>query len=103
MQFSSIQPIDRALSGATIPDQSGPGSNGNEGVRRIPQSPSITGTSLLCCLVSYPGHSTEVQLGYSTAPANWAMSAWIKLFFYTCFKEDTLFKNEVEFTKRNEQ
>ena len=29
---SSIQPTDRALSGATIPGQSGPGSNGNEGV-----------------------------------------------------------------------
>ena len=38
--------MDRALSGATIPDQSGPGSNDNEGVLRIPQSPSITGTSL---------------------------------------------------------
>ena len=30
MQFSFIQPIDRALSGATIPGQSGPGSNGNK-------------------------------------------------------------------------
>ena len=47
MQFSSIQPIDRALSGATIPGQSGPGSNVNEGVLRIPQSSSITGTSPL--------------------------------------------------------
>ena len=37
--------------------QSGPGSNGNEGVLRIPQSPSITGTSLSDYLVSYPGHS----------------------------------------------
>ena len=35
MQFSSIQPIDRALLGATIPDQSEPESNGNEGVLRI--------------------------------------------------------------------
>ena len=42
MHFSSIQPIDRALSGATIPDQSGPGSNGNEEVLYIPQSPNIT-------------------------------------------------------------
>ena len=38
MQFSSIQPIDRALSGATILGQSGPGSNGNEGVLRIPKA-----------------------------------------------------------------
>ena len=45
MQFSFIQPLDRVLSGATIPGQSGPGSDGNEGVFRIPQSPSITGTS----------------------------------------------------------
>ena len=57
MQFSSIQLIDRALSGATIPDQSGPGSNGKEGVLRIPQNSSITGTSLSDGLVSYPGHS----------------------------------------------
>ena len=47
---------------ATIPSQSGPGSNGNEGVLCIPQSFRITG--------SYP--STEVQSVYSTAPANWA-------------------------------
>ena len=46
-----------ALSGATIPGQSGPGSNGNEGLLFIPQSFSITGTSPIDCLVSYPGHS----------------------------------------------
>ena len=55
-QFSSIWPIDRALSGATTPDQSWPGSDGNEGVLRIPQSSSITGTSTSDCLISYPGH-----------------------------------------------
>ena len=37
--------------------QSGPGSDGNEGVLRIPQSSSIAGTSLSNCLVSYPEHS----------------------------------------------
>ena len=36
---------------------SGPESDGNEGVIRIPQSSSITRTSPLDCLVSYPGHS----------------------------------------------
>ena len=36
---------------------SGPGSDGNEGVLRIPQSSSITGTSPSDCSVSYPGHS----------------------------------------------
>ena len=57
MQFSSIQFLDRALSDVTIPGQSGPGSDGNEGVLCIPQSPSITGTSPSDCLVSYPEHS----------------------------------------------
>ena len=47
MQFISIKPID-----ATIPGQSEPGSNVNEGVLRIPKSPRITGTSPLDCLVS---------------------------------------------------
>ena len=37
---SSIKPIDRALSRATIPDQSGLGSNGNEVVLRIPKAPA---------------------------------------------------------------
>ena len=46
-----------ALSGATTPGQSGPGSNGNEEVFRIPQSSSFAGTSPSDCLVSYPGHS----------------------------------------------
>ena len=35
-QFSSIWPIDRALSGDANPGQSGPGSDVNEGVLRIP-------------------------------------------------------------------
>ena len=47
----------RALSGATTPGQSGPGSDGNEGVLRIPQISSTAGTSPSDCLVSYPGHS----------------------------------------------
>ena len=42
------------LSGATSPGQSGPGSDVNEGVFRIPQSSSITGTSPSDYLVSYP-------------------------------------------------
>ena len=43
MSSSSIRPIDRILSGATTPGQSGPGGDGNKGVRRIPESSSITG------------------------------------------------------------
>ena len=44
LKFWSIYPIDGTLTGATTPGQSGPGSNGNEGVLHIPQS-SIIGTS----------------------------------------------------------
>ena len=40
-----------------MPGQSGPGSDGNEGVLQIPQSFSVTGTSPSDCLVSYLGHS----------------------------------------------
>ena len=47
--------MDRTISGAKTPCQSGPGSDGNGGVLRIPQSPSITGASPSDCLVSYPG------------------------------------------------
>ena len=58
-QFCSIRSIDRALSGVTTRVQSGSRSYGNEGVLRIPQSSSITGTSPSDCLVSYLGHSLE--------------------------------------------
>ena len=44
------------LSGSTTPGKSEPGSNGNEGVLRIPQSSSITGVSPSDCLISYPGY-----------------------------------------------
>ena len=56
-QFSCSWLIDRTLSGATIPGQTEPGSNGNEWVLCISQRSSITGASLSDCLVSYPGHS----------------------------------------------
>ena len=51
IQFSSIQPIDKALSSATTLEQSGPISNGNEEVLCIPQSSRIIGTSPSDCLV----------------------------------------------------
>ena len=73
MQISSIWLIDRTLSGATTSGQSGPWSNGNKEVLRVPQSSSITGTLPSDCLVSYAGHSwgksylsAEKQLVYST-------------------------------------
>ena len=79
MSNSSIWSIDRTLSGATTPDQSGHGGNGNEEVLRIPQSSCITEASLSDCLMSYPGHllwesylSAEMQSVYSTASGDWA-------------------------------
>ena len=79
MSNSSIWPIDRTLSGNTIPGQSRPENNGNEGVHCIRQNSSITETSPSDCLVSYPGHSlresyssAQMQSVYSTAPANLA-------------------------------
>ena len=55
-QFNSIWSIRRTLSVAPTPGQSGPGSDGNEGVLQILQIASITGTSPSDCLVSYLGH-----------------------------------------------
>ena len=76
----SIWPLDRTLSGATTPGQSGPGSNANEVVHHIPLSSSITGASPSDGLMSYPGHllgggsylSAEMQSVYSTNQADWA-------------------------------
>ena len=83
MLNSSIWPIDRTLSGATTPGQSGPESNNNEGVLCIPQSSSITEASPSDCLVSYPGHllgesypSAEIQSAYSAAQADGATKCW---------------------------
>ena len=44
MSNSSIWPIDRILSAATTPGQSGTGSHGNEEVPHIPPNPK-TGSS----------------------------------------------------------
>ena len=58
----------------TIPGQSGPGSNGNEGILHITQSTRIEALPSNG-LVLYPGHlfgvsysSAEMQSAYSTAP-----------------------------------
>ena len=50
LQLSYIWLIDRTLSAATTPGQSGPGSNGNEGVFHIPQSSRNIGTSSSDCI-----------------------------------------------------
>ena len=76
---SSIWPIDRTLSVATTQCQRGSGSNNNDGVFCIPQSPK-TGDPPSDGLVSKPGHSlrrsyssVELQSAYSTVPADWAI------------------------------
>ena len=56
--FQAIQfSLNRTLSGATTPGQSGPGSDGSDGVLRIPQSSGIIRASTLGCLLSYPRDS----------------------------------------------
>ena len=49
MSNSSIWLIDRTLSGATTPSQSGPESDGNKTVLCIPQSSCITEASPSDC------------------------------------------------------
>ena len=62
MSNNFICPIDKIISGAITPGQSVPGSDGNEGVLRIPQSSSITGASPSDCLVSCPGDTLVLLL-----------------------------------------
>ena len=62
MSNSSIWFIDKTLSGATTLDQSGPGSNVNEGVLHFPQGSSITGASPSDYLISYTGLSCCVEV-----------------------------------------
>ena len=61
----AISPIDRNRSGATTPGQSGPGSNGYEGVLHIPQISKAIATPSNC-LVSYAGH----WLGWERTPTH---------------------------------
>ena len=80
---SSIWPIDMTLSGTTTPGQSGPESNGNEGVLHFLQI-SKDGSSPSDCLMSYPRHllgesypSAEMQSVYSTGhQVDWAVLIW---------------------------
>ena len=52
IQFSAIWHIDVILSGATIPVQSGPGTDNSKEELFIPESFSITVASPLDCLLS---------------------------------------------------
>ena len=62
MQLVLFNPLTGSLSGANAPGQSGPGSDGNEGVLFIPQSSSNTGNSPSHCLVSYQDTHWQVLL-----------------------------------------
>ena len=87
MQFSSIWPIDRTQSNATTLGQSGPGSDGIEGVLHILQSSSFSGTSSSNSFMSYPGQSLvggvlpicRGAVRIFTSSADWAM--WSCRFF----------------------
>ena len=75
----SIRPINKTLSDSTIPGRNKPERNCNEGVLRIIQSSSITGSSPSHCSVPYQAHalgeaypSVEMQSVYSVAPADGA-------------------------------
>ena len=57
MSNSSIWPINRTLSDATIPSQSGPGSNGN---KEVPKAPALLEPIRLFNPIS--GHSLEEVL-----------------------------------------
>ena len=66
--------------GAIFPGQSGPESDGNEGVLHIPQSASDIEAPSLDCLVSYPEHLLGESypfcrdaVGVFYGPANWAI------------------------------
>ena len=54
---SNVKKLYLSLSDATIPGQSGTGSDSNKGIPQIPQSSSITGCSPSDCVASYQGHS----------------------------------------------
>ena len=49
----SIWSIDRTLTSTTIPGQSGPGSNGNEGIHHTPQITKTGSSQLDVVLLSY--------------------------------------------------
>ena len=76
--FSSIWPIDRTLPLWVRVDL---GAMAMKGYSAFPEA------SASDCLMSYPGHSleesyptAEMQLVYSTAPADWAREGFVRLF-----------------------
>ena len=96
VHFSSIWPIDRALSGANTPSQSGPENDGNEGVLGILQSSSTTGSLLSDWLVPYIGHSYPNAKKQSTAATAWttnlAVSEEMTIFIITTIQANNTFE-----------
>ena len=93
---SSICPVDRTLQCATTSGLSGPGSKWNEDVLHITQS-FKTRASPSDCFVSCPGYSlegfypsTEMQLVYSSPPADWAREVGRDKGVYTFPKDISL-------------
>ena len=68
IQFSSSWSIDRTLSGANSPGQSGPGSDSNEGILWILQSSSITGTDPSDCFKGFRTIVSRTILGMGLTP-----------------------------------
>ena len=79
MLNSPTWPIDRTLSDATTSGQVRPGSEGNEGVLRIPQSSSITCASPSDCLALYPGYLLK-ESNLSAAADDWAKYIRVLIF-----------------------
>ena len=87
--FSSILPIDRTLSGSTTPGQSGPRSDSNNEVLRIPKISSISGTSPSDCFMSYQDNGGVLSLCrdavgvfYSPQPTGWLV-IWYQSFLFS--------------------
>ena len=78
----SIWPIERTLSGATTPGQSGPGSNGNKGVLHITQI-SKARASLSDSLLSYPGHVLHQVFSLDDSSSSESFHILEIMFFFT--------------------
>ena len=82
-----IWAIDRILTGATTPGQSGFWSDSNNGVHPFPIS-SISRDSPSDCFVSNPGHlfylSAEMQSVHFAAPFDWVRFVWFVWHINTC-------------------
>ena len=94
-EFSSIWPIDRTLSGATTPEQSGPRRDGNNEVLRIPQSSNMSGASPSGCFVSFAGHSLARVFPFYRHADPSLLGKWYDLCVCVC-----MFWNQRWFFKR---